>query len=56
MASLSLDWIHVVAFLGAIQGVFLAGALATKRRNRKRPSCGPLPPFTIAHPSSYRTI
>jgi AraC-like DNA-binding protein len=29
-----LDWLHVVALLGAVQGVFLAGALATRRRNR----------------------
>jgi AraC-like DNA-binding protein len=34
MASLTLDWLHVVVLLGALQGVFLAGALATKRRNR----------------------
>jgi AraC-like DNA-binding protein len=34
MASLTLDWLHVVALLGAIQGVFLALVLATKRRNR----------------------
>ena len=34
MASLTLDWLHIIALLGAIQGVFLAGALATKRRNR----------------------
>lgn len=34
MASLTLDWLHVVALLGAIQGVFLAVVLATKRRNR----------------------
>jgi hypothetical protein len=42
--------------LGKQRQFRLGGALATKRRNRKRPSCGPLPPFTIAHPSSYRTI
>jgi AraC-like DNA-binding protein len=29
-----LDWIVLVTLLGAVQGVFLAGALATKRRNR----------------------
>ena len=34
MASFTLDWLHIVVLLGAVQGVFLAGALATKRRNR----------------------
>jgi len=34
MASLTLDWLHVIVLLGAIQGVFLAGVLATKRSNR----------------------
>lgn len=34
MASLTLDWLHVITLLGAVQGVFLTGALATKRRNR----------------------
>src|SRR5687768_4401046 len=34
MTSLTLDWLHIVALLGAIQGVFLAGVLATKQRNR----------------------
>ena len=34
MPRLSLDWVHFVILLGAIQGVFLAGALFTKRRNR----------------------
>ena len=34
MARVTLDWLHIVALLGAIQGVFLAGVLATKRRNR----------------------
>lgn len=34
MASLTLDWLHVIALLGAIQGVFLAGVLAARRRNR----------------------
>lgn len=33
MARLTLDWLHVVALLGALQGVFLAGVLATRRRN-----------------------
>jgi len=34
MARLTLDWLHVVVLLGAIQGVFLAGVLAAKRSNR----------------------
>ena len=34
MAKVTLDWLHVIALLGAIQGVFLTGVLATKRRNR----------------------
>ena len=34
MASLTLDWLHIVPLLGAIHGVFLAGVLATKRQNR----------------------
>jgi AraC-like DNA-binding protein len=34
MGRLTLDWLHVIALLGAIQGVFLAGVLATKRSNR----------------------
>lgn len=34
MTSLTLDWLHVIVLLGAIQGVFLAGALATKKNNR----------------------
>lgn len=34
MSTLTLDWLHVIILLGAIQGVFLAGVLATKRRNR----------------------
>ena len=34
MASLTLDWLHVVVLLGAIQGVLLAGVLAAKRSNR----------------------
>jgi AraC-like DNA-binding protein len=32
--SLTLDWLHLVALLGAIQGVFLAGVLLTRRSNR----------------------
>lgn len=34
MGSLTLDWLHIVFLLGAVQGVFLTVALATKRRNR----------------------
>jgi AraC-like DNA-binding protein len=34
MARLSLDWLQVIALLGAVQGLVLAGALATKRSNR----------------------
>jgi AraC-like DNA-binding protein len=34
MSRLSLNWIHVVALLGALQGVMLAGVLAARRRNR----------------------
>src|SRR5512143_866738 len=34
MPSLTLDWLHVIALLGAIQGVFLAGVLVTRRSNR----------------------
>ncbi len=34
MARLTLDWLHVVALLGAIQGLFLAGVLVARRRNR----------------------
>lgn len=34
MALITLDWLHVAALLGAIQGVFLAAVLATQRRNR----------------------
>lgn len=34
MASLTLDWLHVITLLGAVQGVVLAGALLSKRRNR----------------------
>jgi len=33
MSSLTIDWLHVIVLLGALQGVFLAGVLATKRRN-----------------------
>jgi AraC-like DNA-binding protein len=34
MASLTLDWLHLIALLGAIQGVFLTGVLAARRKNR----------------------
>ena len=34
MPSLTLDWLHVIVLLGAVQGVFLAGVLATKQSNR----------------------
>ena len=33
MARLTLDWLHVVVLLGAIQGLFLTAVLATRRRN-----------------------
>jgi AraC-like DNA-binding protein len=34
MSRITVGWLSLIALLGAIQGVFLAGALATKRRNR----------------------
>ncbi|HXI19538.1 MAG TPA: helix-turn-helix domain-containing protein [Gemmatimonadales bacterium] len=34
MASLTLDWLHLVVLLGAVQGVLLAGVLVAKRSNR----------------------
>lgn len=34
MGSLTLDWLQLIFLLGAVQGIFLTGALATKRRNR----------------------
>ena len=34
MSRLTIGWLPLISLLGAIQGVFLAGALATKRRNR----------------------
>jgi AraC-like DNA-binding protein len=34
MTPISLDWLHVAALLGALQGLFLAAVLATQRRNR----------------------
>lgn len=32
--SLTLDWLHIIILLGAVQGVFLTAALASKRYNR----------------------
>jgi AraC-like DNA-binding protein len=34
MSHVTLDWLQVIALLGAIQGVFLAGVLATRQQNR----------------------
>jgi len=34
MASLTLDWIQLAAVVGALQGLFLAGALLTQRNNK----------------------
>ena len=34
MAHVTLDWLHVIMLFGALQGLFLAGALASKRSNR----------------------
>jgi len=34
MTSLTLDWLHVIALLGAVQGVFLTFVLTTRRSNR----------------------
>jgi AraC-like DNA-binding protein len=34
MAPIALDWLQIAALLGAAQGVFLTGILATQRRNR----------------------
>lgn len=50
MGSVTLDWAHVVVLLGAVQGVFLAGALAAKRRNRtaNRLLAGLMLAFSIA--------
>jgi hypothetical protein len=31
---ITLDWLHIVALLGAVQGLVLAGVLAARRRNR----------------------
>lgn len=34
MATITLDWLHIIALLGAVQGLILAGVLAVRRRNR----------------------
>jgi AraC-like DNA-binding protein len=34
MARITLDWLHIVALLGAVQGLLLAGVLAARKRNR----------------------
>lgn len=34
MPPIALDWLHIAALLGAVQGVFLALILATQRRNQ----------------------
>jgi len=34
MATITLDWLHIIALLGAVQGLILAGVLATRRHNR----------------------
>ena len=34
MTRLTIGWLYIVVLLGAVQGAVLAGALATKRRNR----------------------
>jgi AraC-like DNA-binding protein len=34
MSSLTLNWLHLITLLGALQGAILAGALVAKRRNR----------------------
>ena len=34
MTHVTLDWLHVILLLGALQGLFLGGALLTKRSNR----------------------
>jgi len=31
---ITLDWLHIIALLGAVQGLILAGVLAVRRRNR----------------------
>ena len=32
--AITLDWLHIIALLGALQGLFLAGVLAVRERNR----------------------
>jgi AraC-like DNA-binding protein len=34
MQSIALDWLHIIALLGALQGIFLAGVLITKKQNQ----------------------
>lgn len=34
MRTITLDWLHVVILLGAVQGLFLTGVLAARKRNR----------------------
>ena len=34
MATITLDWLHIVILLGAVQGLFLTGVLAARKRNR----------------------
>jgi AraC-like DNA-binding protein len=34
MATITLDWLHIVALLGAVQGLILTGVLAARQRNR----------------------
>jgi AraC-like DNA-binding protein len=34
VVTITLDWLHVVALLGAVQGLILSGVLAARRRNR----------------------
>src|SRR5262245_39005027 len=33
MSRVTLDWLHIIALLGAVQGVFLAGVLAARKEN-----------------------
>jgi AraC-like DNA-binding protein len=49
MGTITLDWLHIVALLGAIQGFLLAGVLAARRRNRtaNRLLAGLMLAFTI---------
>lgn len=34
MGTITLDWLHIVVLLGAVQGFFLTGVLAARKRNR----------------------